>query len=81
MFAFIRAGTLDEPSRKRIKPDVHIYTNSKVDWVDLGGEETRGAKICKEFYEVPKVWSEDALRRWGEVMAKEHAKDEGKSGE
>jgi hypothetical protein len=30
---FVRAGTLDEPSS--VSPDVHIFTRSKVPWVEL----------------------------------------------
>jgi hypothetical protein len=30
---FVRGGTLDEPSG--VRPDVHIFTKSKVDWVTL----------------------------------------------
>ncbi|HEY2372707.1 MAG TPA: GFA family protein [Gaiellaceae bacterium] len=30
---FVRAGTLDEPSS--VSPDVHIFTRSKVPWIDL----------------------------------------------
>ena len=30
---FVRAGTLDDPSR--VSPDVHIYTRSKLSWVAL----------------------------------------------
>ena len=30
---FVRAGTLDDPSR--VSPDVHIYTRSKLPWVAL----------------------------------------------
>ena len=31
---FVRIGTLDEPAR--LAPDVHIYTRSKLPWVELG---------------------------------------------
>ena len=30
---FVRAGTLDDPSS--VAPDVHIYTRSKLPWVEL----------------------------------------------
>src|SRR5689334_20567015 len=30
---FVRAGTLDDPSS--VEPDIHIYTRSKVEWVEL----------------------------------------------
>jgi hypothetical protein len=69
VLAFVRAGTLDDPCRERVRPDVHIYTSTKVPWVDLKGEEARGAKVFEEFYDVPKLWSEESLRRKDEAMA------------
>ncbi len=30
---FVRVGTLDEPAR--LAPDIHIYTRSRLPWVDL----------------------------------------------
>lgn len=42
--AFIRVGTLDDPSLA--PPDVHIFTSTKQPWVIL----TAGAKAYAEFY-------------------------------
>ena len=55
--AFVRAGTLDNPDA--VKPDVHIFTSSKLEWVRL----PQDARIFPEFYDVPKVWSAEALAR------------------
>src|SRR5580692_10266470 len=33
--AFVRAGTLDKPNP--VKPDAHIFTRSKLPWVNLEG--------------------------------------------
>ena len=55
--AFVRAGTLDDPSA--ITPDVHIYTSTKLPWVRL----PEGAQVFDEFYDVPKVWSAEGLAR------------------
>ncbi len=43
--AFVRAGTLDDPSRAA--PDVHIFTSTKQPWVILPA----GADAFPEFYE------------------------------
>ena len=55
--AFVRAGTLDDPSA--VTPQVHIYTSSKLPWIVL----PEGAQVFAEFYDVPKVWSPEALAR------------------
>ncbi|HKU65232.1 MAG TPA: GFA family protein [Rhizomicrobium sp.] len=55
--AFVRAGTLDDPSA--VTPDVHIFTSTKLPWVTL----PQDAKIFAEFYDVPKVWPPEALAR------------------
>lgn len=60
---YVKAGTLDEASRVRVRPDVHIFTRSKVEWVDLRGEEQRGIKVCEGFYDRGDVWTEDSLER------------------
>ena len=54
---FIRAGTLDDPSKT--PPDVHIYTVSKQPWVMLPPD----AVVVKEFYVHEKVWSQKNLVR------------------
>jgi hypothetical protein len=55
--AFVRAGTLDDPSS--VTPDVHIYTSTKLPWVQL----PEGAQAFTEFYNVPEVWSAQARAR------------------
>lgn len=57
---FIRAGTLDNPDA--VKPDVHIFTRSKLPWLVLPGE----VPAFKSFYKIEKVWpaeSRERLRR------------------
>lgn len=62
--AFIRVGTLDEKSA--ITPDVHIFTATKVAWVDLND----GKPAFEEFYpDAGAVWSSDARERWSAVLA------------
>jgi hypothetical protein len=61
--AFVRAGTLDDPSR--LPPDVHIFTSTKQPWVVLPA----GAEAYPEFYSAA-----DRLRMFGpERMARREA--------
>lgn len=59
--AFVRAGTLDAPGRW--PPDIHIYTSTKLPWLELPA----GARAVAEFYDPREVWAEDSLARWGRV--------------
>jgi hypothetical protein len=54
---FVRAGTLDDPSS--IEPDVHIYTRSKVPWVELPGS----APAFTTYYDTEKLWPAASLER------------------
>ena len=45
----VKTATLDDAGRKRVPPDVHIFTSSKVQWVDLTGEEERGGEGVQGF--------------------------------
>jgi len=54
---FVRVSTLDRPHE--IRPDVHIYTRSKVPWVRL----PEGARAFEAFYELEKEWPAAALAR------------------
>ncbi len=54
---FVRAGTLDDPSQ--VKPDVHIYTRSKVTWVKLPD----GARAFAIYYDVESEWPASSLER------------------
>jgi hypothetical protein len=53
----LRVGTLDEASR--LAPDVHIYTKSKVPWVQLPED----VPAFEEFYDFQKVWTKEADER------------------
>jgi hypothetical protein len=56
---FVRGGTLDVPGA--VEPDVHIYTRSKLPWVDLPD----GVPAYAAFYPDPtEVWAPAALDRW-----------------
>lgn len=54
---FVRAGTLDDPSA--VRPDVHIYTRSKVPWVVLPD----GVPAFRTYYDTEKLWPERSLVR------------------
>jgi hypothetical protein len=61
--AFVRVGTLDEPAR--FPPDIHIFTSTKLPWLDLPD----GARAVPEWYSPPEVWPAESLRRWQAAMA------------
>jgi hypothetical protein len=54
---FVRGGTLDDPAP--VRPDVHIYTRSKVGWLELPEDVPAFAA----YYETDKLWPADSLRR------------------
>ena len=54
---FVSVGTLDEP--ETVRPDVHIYTRSKVRWLELPA----GARAFDTFYKLDEVWPADSLER------------------
>ena len=56
-FRYVRAGTLDEP--REVRPDVHIFTRSKVDWVTLP-EDVPAFEV---FYDMQELWPADSVAR------------------
>jgi hypothetical protein len=54
---FVRGGTLDDPAR--VKPDVHIYTRSKVSWLTL----PESVPAFKTGYDMNKLWPPASLER------------------
>jgi hypothetical protein len=61
---FVRAGTLDEPAA--IAPDVHIYTRSKLPWIELPAD----ARVFDAYYRRSEIWSPASLERWQALVAK-----------
>ena len=59
----VRGGTLDNPAA--IAPDVHIFTRSKVPWLEL----PKDAKVFPVFYKFDEVWPPESLARWRQVIA------------
>ncbi len=56
--SFVRVGTLEEPWR--LAPDIHIYTSTKVPWLELPPD----VPAVDEFYAPREVWSEESLARY-----------------
>ena len=54
---FVRAGTLDNPDA--VRPDVHIFTRSKLPWMVL----PEGAPAFKSFYKIDEVWTAESRER------------------
>lgn len=62
--AFLRVGTLDAPDTA--PPDIHIYTASKQDWVQIPAH----ARAVPEYYDARQDWPEASLARYRELKAR-----------
>lgn len=62
-FRFVRAGTLDD--RALVRPDVHIYTSTKLPWIELPD----GVPVFEEYYRRSEVWSAEAYARFQAARA------------
>jgi len=60
---FIRVGTLDQAGL--IEPDIHIFTSTKVPWVQLPDD----VPVMKEYYRRSTHWSPDSLERYNAARA------------
>jgi len=54
---FVCVGTLDAP--EQIEPDIHIYTRSKLRWVQL----PEGARAVEAYYDIAELWPPASLER------------------
>jgi hypothetical protein len=54
---FVRGGTLDDP--REVRPDVHIYTRSKVGWLSL----PESVPAFEEYYDSKALWPAASLER------------------
>jgi hypothetical protein len=61
---FVRGGTLDEPSS--VSPDVHIFTKSKVPWVEL----PESIPAFEIYYDRKTLWPLASNERIEQVIAK-----------
>lgn len=64
---FVRVHTLDNPSS--LSPDVHIWTRSKPDWLDLSS--IKNVPMYEEYYKMKLVWRPESIGRFRALM-KEH---------
>jgi hypothetical protein len=65
---FVRVGTLDRPSV--LRPDIHIYTETKLPWVKL----PKGTSAFRQYYELQKVWPVKSQQRLKLALAQQNAK-------
>ena len=61
---FVRGGTLDEPAD--VRPDVHIYTRSKVGWLTLPAS----VPAFEGYYDMRTLWPAGSLERLNAVMGR-----------
>jgi len=61
---FVRVSTLDEPHA--VVPDVHIFTRSKVPWVQLPAD----ARAFEVYYDMKTEWPAESLARRTAALAK-----------
>lgn len=59
----LRGGTLDDPGA--VTPDVHIFTRSKVKWLEL----PKDARVFEAYYKRDEVWPPESLERWRNMIA------------
>ena len=64
---FVRAGTLDDPSA--VSPDVHIFTKSKLPWVEL----PESVPAVEAYYDRKTLWPAASNERIEAVIAKRSA--------
>jgi len=62
-FRFVRATTLDQ--RGALRPDVHIFTRSKLPWVQIPADQP----AFDIFYDLETQWSPEALARRKAALA------------
>ncbi len=64
---FVRGGTLDEP--RDVMPDVHIYTRSKVGWLEL----PHSTPAFEGFYDPKTLWRAETRERYRAATATERS--------
>jgi hypothetical protein len=64
---YVRAGTLDDPSS--VSPDVHIFTRSKVPWVEL----PPNVPAFEIFYDRESLWPAASNARIDALIAQQDA--------
>jgi len=64
--AFVRVGTLDNPDP--CPPDIHIFTDSKQDWVQI----PKGVRAVPAYYDREKEWPAASLKRRAAMMKEDN---------
>jgi hypothetical protein len=59
---FVRGGTLDDPAS--VAPDVHIFTRSKLPWVELPGS----VPAVEVYYDTKALWPTASLDRLRAIL-------------
>ena len=62
VLVFVRAATLD--GRARVVPDVHIFTRSKLPWVEI----PQGARAFEVYYDMKAEWPAESLARRAAIL-------------
>ncbi|MEP3051798.1 MAG: GFA family protein [Erythrobacter sp.] len=62
--AFVRAGTLLDASK--VAPDIHIYTATKLPWVEIPLKVQR----VQEIYDLGDYWPENSIKRFRKTTEK-----------
>jgi hypothetical protein len=70
---FVRVGTMNDEGKERVKPDCHIFTSTKLDWVDLTKERERGLPILEGRYVRANIWPKESNERFDALMKKMNA--------
>lgn len=63
--SFIRVGTLNNSNA--CPPDIHIYTTSKLDWVQLDDR----VPVMEEYYQRSRYWPEESVVRYKKALNKD----------
>ncbi len=66
--AFVRVGTLDDPAA--CPPDIHIFTSTRLPWLDLGDR----VPAVAEYYDRREYWPEASLARHRAMREKARAR-------
>ncbi len=62
VISFVRMGTLEKP----LKPDIHIYTSTQQEWLELADDIPR----VEEYYQKKDYWPAEHIERFNKVMGK-----------
>ncbi len=64
VISLVRIGTLENPNS--LRPDIHIYTSTKQDWVKLSDD----VASVEEYYQKKDYWPAESIERFNRLMGK-----------